>query len=281
MTAPAVLPSAIAGAAADRTPGGAKAAGDGVDKAAKDLEAFFLRRLLAEARAGEGGGMLDGGFAGDTFKEMLDGALSDQMAKAGGIGLAPVIAASLRRGQTEDAAAGPVAALHPGAPALPLPRPGSYGPTGVIPADARPGAELVRPAVGRLTSGFGMRIDPITHEVGGHPGLDIAVPVGTPVVAAEAGTVVRAGAAGTYGNLVVLRHPDGLETRYAHLSEVHVTVGQHVGAGQDIAASGATGRVTGPHLHFEVRKDGKPLDPRPYLENRPAGLKPPAGRPMP
>jgi murein DD-endopeptidase MepM/ murein hydrolase activator NlpD len=113
--------------------------------------------------------------------------------------------------------------------------------------------------------------DPIHHAQATHNGLDIAAREGTPVVAAMAGTVERAGNAGTYGNLVVLRHPDGSETRYAHLSAINVKKGDQVGAGTPIGAVGTTGRSTGPHLHFELRRDGRPIDPWPLLEDKKLG----------
>ena len=98
-----------------------------------------------------------------------------------------------------------------------------------------------------------------------HPGFDLAATTGSPVTAAAGGTVVQAGPAGTYGNLVTVRHENGFETRYAHLSAVDVHVGDVVEAGTDLGKVGSTGYSTGPHLHFEVRHDGKPIDPAPFL----------------
>ena len=208
-------------------------------KAAKQLEAFFLRRLLAEARPQAG--MLDGGFAGDTFKQMLDEAISDKMSSAGGIGMAEMF---------ENQLAGkgaPVAAHVP----VPLQMPPT---TNAIP-DLEPG-KLAMPAIGRLSSGYGMRIDPIHHAQSMHPGLDVAAP------------------AGTYGNLVTIQHANGLETRYAHLSSVDVQKGAEVLPGTPIGKVGSTGRSTGPHLHFEVREDGKLQDPSGYLPLNSSGKLP-------
>ena len=98
-----------------------------------------------------------------------------------------------------------------------------------------------------------------------HPGFDLAASSGTEVTAAARGTVVHAGPAGTYGNLVTLRHDNGFETRYAHLSAIDVTVGELVEAGADLGKVGTTGYSTGPHLHFEVRQDGRAIDPAPLL----------------
>ncbi|WP_431952991.1 M23 family metallopeptidase [Actinacidiphila sp. bgisy167] len=106
---------------------------------------------------------------------------------------------------------------------------------------------------------------------GHHTGVDFVVPVGTPVHAAGAGTVVEAGWGGSYGNNVVIRHADGMYTQYGHLSSLRVSVGQRVFAGQQIGLSGATGNVTGPHLHFEARRApsyGSDVDPLAYLRSK-------------
>jgi murein DD-endopeptidase MepM/ murein hydrolase activator NlpD len=123
------------------------------------------------------------------------------------------------------------------------------------------------PVQGLLTSPFGER----DHVMGGggtqfHAGIDISVPAGTPVQAAQEGTVVFAGYNGAYGKAVKLDHPHGFSTLYAHNSRLFVHAGQNVKAGQVICLSGSTGRSTGPHLHFEVHKDASPVDPLPYLD---------------
>jgi murein DD-endopeptidase MepM/ murein hydrolase activator NlpD len=106
-----------------------------------------------------------------------------------------------------------------------------------------------------------------------HTGLDFAAPTGTPVRAATAGTVTSVGWAGAYGNKIEITHPDGSETWYAHLSRTDVRVGSQVGTGALIGAVGATGNVTGSHLHFEVRPGGNsPIDPE--LALRLHGVKP-------
>jgi murein DD-endopeptidase MepM/ murein hydrolase activator NlpD len=99
-----------------------------------------------------------------------------------------------------------------------------------------------------------------------HPGVDIAVPSGSPVRASGGGTVLQAGEDPEYGLFVLLQHPDGYQSRYGHLSRVAVTAGQAVDAGQVIGLSGNTGRSSAPHLHFEVRRDGTPIDPRTLLK---------------
>jgi murein DD-endopeptidase MepM/ murein hydrolase activator NlpD len=228
------------------------------ETAAKQLEAFFLRRLLAEARPQ--GGMLDSGFAGDTFKQMLDEAIADKMTAAGGVGMAQLFAKQLGK---SDEVAPPIAgapATHDAAvSALAQPHHAAFDPSMV-------GApQFVMPVAGRPSSGYGLRTDPIHGGSVNHPGFDLAASSGTEVAAAAGGTVVHAGPAGTYGNLVTVRHDNGFETRYAHLSEVDVKVGDVVQPGTELGKVGTTGYSTGPHLHFEVRRDGAPIDPAPLL----------------
>lgn len=111
-----------------------------------------------------------------------------------------------------------------------------------------------------ITSNFGYRWGRL------HAGVDVGVPIGTTVRASRAGQVITAGWVGGYGNCVIIDHGDGISTRYGHLSEVTVSVGQYVDQGQQVALSGNTGRSTGPHLHFEIRINGEAVDPLPYLE---------------
>lgn len=121
------------------------------------------------------------------------------------------------------------------------------------------------PVSGRVSSGFGTRFHPVDHKTKFHAGMDIAVAKGTPVGAAADGEIAFAGWKGGYGNLVIIRHPDGRESRYGHLDKINVAVGERVSAGQNIANSGSTGKSTGPHLHFEIREDGVAVDPRKVL----------------
>ncbi len=124
---------------------------------------------------------------------------------------------------------------------------------------------LLLPVQGRVGSPMGMRTHPITGQRRLHAGIDIGAPTGTPIRAAQAGTVSFAGVRGGYGNLVVIEHPDGTETRYAHASRLDVRAGDRVERGAVVAAVGSTGQSTGPHLHFEVRRGGEPVDPAPLL----------------
>lgn len=126
----------------------------------------------------------------------------------------------------------------------------------------------VQPAHVDISSRFGFRRDPFTGGGAMHSGLDFRGPVGAPIHAAAAGRVVFAGRRGGYGNVVEIDHGNGLMTRYAHMSRIGARVGDTVGAGASIGAIGSTGRSTGPHLHFEVRINGRAVDPMPFLEAR-------------
>ena len=117
------------------------------------------------------------------------------------------------------------------------------------------------PAHGWLSSGVGVRRDPFTGESDYHQGLDIAADRGSPVYATAAGTVRQSSYQGAYGNLVVIDHGFGLETRYGHLASFEVTVGDTVQRGDLVGLVGATGRATSPHLHYEVRVNGRILNP--------------------
>ncbi len=121
------------------------------------------------------------------------------------------------------------------------------------------------PTRGWVTSDFGTRIDPYTAERKMHQGLDIATPVGQPIYSPSDGTVVFAGVEGGYGKVLVLDHGYGVKTRYAHLSDIFVHTGARVGRGDKVAAVGNTGRSTGPHLHYEVRVNGIPENPRKFI----------------
>jgi len=116
------------------------------------------------------------------------------------------------------------------------------------------------------SSSYGWRIDPFTGSKAFHEGLDFTAEVGTPIRAAADGIVTEADRTTDYGNIVKVDHGSGLETRYAHASKILVKVGDRVVKGQILAEVGSTGRSTGPHLHYEIRLDGNPLDPRKYLK---------------
>lgn len=119
----------------------------------------------------------------------------------------------------------------------------------------------VLPVAAKISSRYGYRSDPLHGRRRMHRGIDFAAPRGTPVRAAASGLVVEAHRVRGYGRLVVIDHGDGLETRYAHLRRITVQVGERVGIDTLIGVVGQSGRATGPHLHFEVRRGGRPMNP--------------------
>jgi murein DD-endopeptidase MepM/ murein hydrolase activator NlpD len=134
----------------------------------------------------------------------------------------------------------------------------------VPPVSGAPGS-VMWPVSGPITSGFGMRFHPVFGRFIMHAGIDIAAAEGTTIAAAATGRIILAQYAGNCGNMITIDHGGGLATNYCHLSQIFVGVGQDVARGQAIGAVGMTGDATGPHLHFEVRIDGRPVDPLGYL----------------
>ena len=135
------------------------------------------------------------------------------------------------------------------------------GAVGFISDDASHTTPSIWPTQGYVSSPYGLRFGGTEF----HQGIDIAAEMGTPIVAAADGVVTAAGWNGGYGNMVDVDHGSGVVTRYGHASAVAVTVGQQVRRGQVIAYVGSTGRSTGPHLHYEVRVGGQPVNPAAYL----------------
>lgn len=177
------------------------------------------------------------------------------------------IAESLRRRQAAEAARRAEAERRPAGPAQGPAR----GPAGPL---ATPGPAPARPAPGRLThplpgavltSPFGPRTHPVYGDTRVHTGLDLAKPAGTPILAAGDGVVISSGNQGAYGIATLIDHGGGMVTLYAHQSATVVSAGQRVTAGQVIGRVGSTGASTGPHLHFEVRINGDPVNPARYL----------------
>lgn len=123
----------------------------------------------------------------------------------------------------------------------------------------------ISPVQGFVTSFYGRRSSPFTGEAKMHQGLDIAAPMGSPIRSAASGTVVRAGTADDYGNFIEIAHGYGVTTRYAHASKILVKPGTRVSKGDLIGLVGATGRTTGPHLHYEVEVGGRRVDPSNFI----------------
>ena len=133
--------------------------------------------------------------------------------------------------------------------------------------------QVVPTSMASVSSGFGYRRDPFNGSGAMHAGLDFRGPTGSPILAAAKGTVTFVGRKGGYGNTVEITHGNGMVTRYAHMARFDVKQGARVDAGQRIGGIGSTGRSTGPHLHFEVRVNGRAVNPKPFLERAPHVLK--------
>ncbi|CAG1772299.1 Murein DD-endopeptidase MepM [uncultured bacterium] len=234
--------------------------------AAAEFESLFINQMMKSMRESIGKSELfHGGNAEEIYTSMLDTELSKNMAKAGGIGLANML---LR--QLSDQ--GPEALSHAGGPAASKAR---LSPRSAAPAE-EPATASVPPApieaqeegfsfpvreMKRISSAFGERKDPFTGKTRFHHGMDIAAESGTPVYPASSGKVIFSGRKGGYGNMVEVLHENGIVTRYGHNAENAVKEGDTVSPSQPIAFVGSTGRSTGPHLHFEVLRQGKALDP--------------------
>ena len=186
-----------------------------------------------------------------------DSEASDPAASAGGSTYGPVVAG------------GPLAADDDPLPIPPLVDGATPAAPALAPAAPRR-VVVVAPAFGLPVHGYYLsaRFDERGSHWGGgrHTGLDFVVPSGTPVHVVEAGRVAEAGWAGPYGRSVVVTHADGTQTRYAHLSSIGVEVGERVAVGATLGRSGATGNVTGAHLHLEVIVGGTPIDPFAWLK---------------
>ena len=128
------------------------------------------------------------------------------------------------------------------------------------------GSGWLMPAGGGVTSGFGMRFHPVLHRTKLHTGTDFGAGYGAPIYAAKSGTVIFAGWQTAYGNMVIIEHGGNFSTLYGHASSLNASSGQSVRRGQHIAAVGSTGFSTGPHLHFEIRVNGEPVNPMRYLD---------------
>lgn len=243
------------------------------EKAAEEFEAYMVSFLAQQMRQSLPEGPFSTGPMA-TFAGLFDQEIGRRVAEGGGFGL---------KHQLEEAFAR--AGVDPGR--VLLPAAGGSGPSvraalhhyggelssvssrtppagTSLPAELAPGDAFE----GRVTSHFGERSDPFTHQIRSHQGTDFGAAEGTSVRAAAAGVVRFAGARGGYGNLVIVDHPDGSETRYGHCAEIRVQAGQRVSKDAELATVGQTGRATGPHLHFEVREQGVAVDPEAWLRRQ-------------
>ena len=211
---------------------------------ARTLESILLKQLIQESGAFRG--MTQAG--GKIYGEMFCEALANAVAQGDGIGIAKLV-----EGSFEGGGSGPSEiAGGPNVEGELLFRRSTQT------TDIDSGATNMTPTI---SSGFGVRHDPINGTQRFHTGIDVAAQEGSPILAAAPGVVRRTGQRGGYGNAVEIDNGNGISTLYGHASALAVHEGERVTAGEPVAFVGHTGRATGPHLHFEVRKDGKPIDP--------------------
>lgn len=246
---------------------------DELRKAARDFESLFLTQVVkAMRKTVPEGGLFKRGLADNIYQEMLDEEYGKGLAQSQGMGLADVIVDQLSPALGQGAPAARLPVVVASVPRW-VPAPAAFSmPGGALAAQPwanAAGADFARPVPGRITSGFGWRRDPIDGDTRFHRGLDLSAPTGMPVLAAQAGRVVKAGPNAGYGLAVVIEHVSGspqdprtVRTRYGHNSELLVSPGDVVARGQPIARAGSTGRSTGSHVHFELWVNGEPVDPR-------------------
>jgi len=263
----------------DRTPSPAAERAK-LGELAAQFESMLMLEMIKQMRKS----LLDDGAEGEglgneTYSSTIDGELALHLAKAGGMGLTPMMVdawerrqAAVSPGSLTTPVAGRPFPVSPAAASLPTTTPVDVS----VVRQVMPGAEADEPGTrtalslemtGRMSSAYGWRRDPLKGHSKFHGGIDLAAGYGTEVPAAAGGTVVTADEQGGYGLTVVIRHPDGIESRYAHLSSIAVRPGDSVTRGQQIGRVGSTGRSTGPHLHFEVTAAGRRVDPEQFVRN--------------
>lgn len=272
--APANAPAASQGSAS-------AAQTDKMKALAQQFEGLLLLQMIREMRqsmtsfGGDDNG--DGLMSGTgTMTDTMDTAFAMQLGQSGGFGLSTQLMKSFERQMQSESSNPSGLTIAPGAAAAvtkidpiaaaaitkidpvaaaALPEVSTGGPEAAVLPDL--GGVLDT----SVNSPFGWRTDPIDGTTRFHNGVDLRAAYGQAVPVVGDGTVAFAGEQGGYGLTVVVRHADGIETRYAHLSSIDVQAGQSVRAGQTIGRVGQTGRATGPHLHFEVTENGRPVNP--------------------
>ena len=215
---------------------------------ARTLESILLKQLIQDSGAFRGMSQAGGKIYGEMFCE----ALANAVAQGGGVGIAKLVEGSFEKG---------AAAAQPGGSDPNVAGEFLFERSTKV-TGAASDATNVTPEV---SSGFGVRHDPINGSQRFHTGIDVAAQEGSPVLAASSGIVLRAGRRGGYGNAVEIDNGSGISTLYGHALALKVKEGDSVKAGDPVALVGHTGRATGSHLHFEVRKDGKPINPNSTL----------------
>jgi murein DD-endopeptidase MepM/ murein hydrolase activator NlpD len=233
-------------------------------EAAAKFEAYMVAFLAQQMRQSVPEGPFSQGPAA-TFAGLFDQEIGRRVAEGDGFGLKGQLAAALATAGV-DVAPPPPRAYRTGPVTPHVGVAAGSVPPRLAAGDDHDHGHPVEGA--RVTSRFGLRQDPFTHELRGHAGTDFGAAQGTEIRAAAEGVVRFAGERGGYGKLVIVDHADGTETRYAHCAALRVQAGETIPKDAVVGTVGQTGRATGPHLHFEVRKDGVAMDPEAWLRGR-------------
>lgn len=261
---------ALSGIKAAESPEEQQAQREELREASQNFEAMFLNLLLREmSPKNEEYDLFGNGPGSDFYRETFYAEISKVMSRTGQLGLAEMIEKQVLEMMgldEEDENNSSIPALMLGRS---MPQPLRRSAIQVYKAVTKTAEQVVgkflKPIEGRVSSSYGMRTDPFDGAWRRHNGIDFAAPAGTPVRSAAAGQVKYSGWLPGYGKTVIVEHAGGYETRYAHNANNLVRKGELVKAGQVVASVGSTGRATGPHLHFEVRKGSDAVDPSIFL----------------
>jgi murein DD-endopeptidase MepM/ murein hydrolase activator NlpD len=233
-------------------------------KVAEEFEAVFIAQLLKVMRETvEESGLEGNGFGKGIYTDLFDQEIALSMAHRGALGIGDIIYRSLtdREGAISVDPEPALRSQPHREMSRTAPENSNKPSLAESPESAREVFMPILPVNAQISSAFGMRSDPFTGKPKLHKGVDLAAPAGTPVVAALPGRVISAGYESGYGNTVLVEHDGGLRTRYGHLASINVKVGDMVTSEDTLGKVGSTGRSTGAHLHFEVIRDGKQVNP--------------------
>ena len=239
-----------------------------------EFEAVFISYMLKVMRETiQESGLMEGGFGKSIYTEMFDQEIAKSLAQRGMLGISDLLYRNLLDSEAGNAAESKVPASDNSENSSPFLTTDPEKKTGENNDGALDPSTMQFPVSGPVSSTFGPRLDPFNKQVRFHKGLDLAAPEGMDVVAAMPGIVLDSGFDKGYGNYVLIQHAENVQTRYGHLGEIYVKQGETVTPDKSLGTVGNTGRSSGPHLHFEVIRMGKPVDPLPAFHSHLAALR--------